>query len=615
MCGILGAIPSCNINTFKSALNTLTHRGPDGFGIWQDENNIILGHRRLSILDLSEDGKQPMLSNSGRYCITYNGEVYNFIEIKKELESKGYNFKSDSDTEVVINAFEEWGPKFLDKLNGMWAMAIWDKKDKKLFLSRDRFGKKPLFYAIIGNIFYFASEMKAILPFLSEVKISKYYSWIKNHIYTYEKTDKCLIDGIKRFPAGYYGWLKDCKLDLYRYWCTLDNLRTVPSTYEDQVEEFKEIFLDACRIRMRSDVPVGTALSGGLDSSATISAMAYINNNISGERVSKDWQHAFVASFPGTPLDELKYAQKVTDFISIEPEIIRINPIENIDKLNEYLYFTEELIPTNPIPFIQLYKAMNKNKIKVTIDGHGADELFGGYFFDYVTSFYDAFPDINKINTIYETFLGTMPDDIQFEKPSKTKYFGNQLAKLFVKKLLGRNTVLSGDNKNNNWKKLDNLTKQLYISVHETVLPSILRNYDRYSMANSVEIRMPFMDHRIVSYAFSLPWNSKIRKGFSKAIIRDALSDIMPEEIAYRKSKIGFNSPVVDWMKGPLKTYFLDIMSSRDFNACDIINVKKTKKRIKNVINNPLSTFAEGEKAWTSIMPFFWKQALIDGIK
>ena len=383
MCGILGAIPAQNPNLLKKALYLIAHRGPDGFGIWNEEDKISLGHRRLSILDLSEAGKQPMTFME-RYTITFNGEIFNFLEIKKELLQKGYSFVSESDTEVILAAFNEWKEKCLDKFNGMWAFAIWDKNEQSLFLARDRFGIKPLYYSFNENGFVFASEMKAIFPFLKEIKPSSDFEWCQNNIFRYEATEKTLIDGIKRFPAGHYAFFKKensdkRQLQPIRFWETLDNLVKVPKTYEEQVEKFRELFLDACKLRMRSDVRIGTALSGGMDSSAVICGMAAIQNKEKDARVAKDWQNAFVACFQDTPFDESVYAKEVTDYLGINGIFEEINPTKGIDDLDEYLWLFEDLYLTSPIPMIEIYKTIKKNGVTVSIDGHGADELLSSY--------------------------------------------------------------------------------------------------------------------------------------------------------------------------------------------------------------------------------------------
>ena len=614
MCGILGVLPAIPAAQFEHALGTLAHRGPDGSGTWANAD-AMLGHRRLAILDLSDNGRQPMADPSGRYVIVFNGEIYNFIEIRQELEDKGYRFRSDSDTEVVIAAFMEWGEDCLHKFNGMWAFAIWDTYEKVLFLSRDRIGEKPLFYATIpGGEFAFASEMKAFFPLLGEIRANKTLVKDARRIFSYEATEECVIEGIKRFPAGHCGWLREGRLATRRWWCTLDHLVQVPQRYEELVEQFRELFLDSCRLRMRSDVPIGTALSGGLDSSATISAMAYLAKDTSAQRMGKSWQHAFVAGFPGTPLDETEYALKVTKHIGINATIININPLDAMERLNDYFYLFEDLYITSPIPFMLTYEAVKAHGISVTLDGHGADELFGGYNFDYILALRDAGWNLKQAYEIVGAYYDGYPiGSKQFVRlPSKTRYIAEHQARHIAKKIMRRSSGQSSrDVGHPAFKELRHLNRQLYISTHETVLPTLLRNYDRYSMANGVEIRMPFLDHRILSFAFSVPWSAKIRGGYSKAIIRDAVAPYMPHDVAYRKTKIGFNSPIIDWMKGALKEFMLDSIYSRSFRECELIDPDRVSGAIRNVIDNPDAKFHEGEQAWTMLMPYLWERAVL----
>src|SRR3989339_259313 len=611
-CGIFGHIGHIDKNLALKCTNTLKHRGPDGFGL-HHTNDFCFGHRRLSILDLSVLGKQPMSYADNRYFITFNGEIYNFLEIKKELISRGYKFKSESDTEIILASFMEWREKCLDKFNGMWAIGIWDNKNKELFLSRDRFGKKPLFYNQQNQDLTFASEMKAITPLLPIIEVN--YELIKGKVFNYEHTPECLIKDIKRFPAGHFGFFKNGKLKITRYWNTLDHLIDVPRKYTDQIEMFRELFFDACKIRMRSDVPIGTALSGGLDSSSVISVISEISK-YNEQRVNKNWQNAFVASFPNTPLDESYYAKLVTKNINIKPNIINIDPIKYINNIEHYLYLFEENYNTSPIPFIATYQAMRKMGIVVTLDGHGADELFGGYEFDVVKMLnytsWNLYQSYKILNTFYD--MRDIKNSSQFNMlPPKNIY----LLKFLIKKLLNKKSLrlVCGDSAHKNWNELNYFNKLLYISAHETVLPTLLRNYDRYSMTSGVEIRMPFMDYRIVSFAFSLPWQSKLKNGYTKAIIRDSLSKYMPKKITYRKTKIGFNTPIVDWMRGPLKTYFLDIINSRNFQESVFINPENTAKKIKNVIENPKATFTMGTGAWRSLAPYLWEQSFLKKIK
>lgn len=614
MCGIFGHIGFIEQALARTCTDMLAHRGPDGVGLWHTID-VTFGHRRLSILDLSDNAKQPMSYADGRYHITFNGEIYNFLEIRAELEAKGYTFQSQSDTEVVLAAFAAWGEECQLRFNGMWAFAIWDTKEKSLFLSRDRFGKKPLFFTVSpGGGFTFASEMKSFFPLLGAVRPNRALVMNPNRMFNYEATDECIIEGIKRFPAGHCGWVRDGKLATRRWWNTLDHLVPAPLRYEDQVELFRELFLDACRLRMRSDVPLGTALSGGLDSSATICAMAHIARHGKTQRMGENWQHAFVASFPGTPLDETKYARMVTDHLGIDATVIEIDPLRAIADLDRFFYLFEDLYITSPIPFMLTYGAVKAHGISVTLDGHGADELFAGYNFDYLVALRDAGWNLKQAHEIAGVYYDGLPQDsMQFARmPSRSRFIAEYHARRIARKILRPSNIhVCRDAQHPAWRSLDHMNRQLYISTHETVLPTLLRNYDRYSMANGVEIRMPFMDHRIVTLAFSLPWTAKVRKGFSKAIVRDAMAPYMPHEVTYRKTKIGFNSPIVDWMKGPLKAYFLDTISSQSFMSSDLIDPQGVAHAVRRVIDDTGAKFSDGERAWTLLTPYLWERAVL----
>lgn len=615
MCGIFGYVGEIKKERGHACLSTLAHRGPDAEGVYHT-SEIFLGHRRLSILDLSEKGAQPMSYKNNRYQIIFNGEIYNFLELRLELEKLGHNFKSESDTEVILSAFTEWGEKCLHKFNGMWALAIWDNQEKDLFLSRDRFGKKPLFYSTLGHDFTFASEMKAIAPLLPKIEPNRKIIDDISHIFYYESMEECLIKDIKHFPAGYYGWYTKGSLSLTRYWNTLDHLIEVPNSYEEQVEMFRELFLDACKIRMRSDVPIGTALSGGLDSSAVFGAIAHLSQNGAGARSNTDWQHAFTASFPGTPLDELEWATKVAEYCGANITPVEIKPEDHLGTFYEDIYRFEDLYITPHIPFTATYGAMKKAGVTVTLDGHGADELFGGYSFDYLHILHDEMFNFKNSRTVIDTYYDSqITDEAQFGKlPPKSIFWFKQFGKNAAKHLL-RYKNTHPDAQHPRFQSMDYFTQKLYISFHQTVLPTLLRNYDRYSMMRGMEIRMPFMDHRIVSLAFSLPWQSKIRNGYTKSIIRDAVADLIPKDVTYRKTKIGFNAPMANWFKGPLRPFFTEALESKDFNNCNLIDSVSVKKEVTEVMNNPAATFSAAEHAWRQISPYFWEKGFLDKIK
>ncbi len=614
MCGIFGVVNrQIEEDLARKCTDRMYHRGPDAGRVWQN-GQVTLGHRRLAILDLSEKGVQPISYADGRYMMVFNGEIYNFMEIRNELVKLGYPFESDCDSEVIMAAYMEWGSGCLDRMNGMWAFAIWDNEEKKLFMSRDRFGVKPLYYTFLDDerrSIAFASEMKALTPLMNDVAPNRSIVSDPDRIVYYESTDECVIEGIYRFPAGSYGYF-DGGLTVRRFWNTLDHLIDLPSSYEEQVELCRETFLDAIKLRMRSDVTIGTALSGGLDSSATICAMAHLAGADRDERMNRDWQHAFVAAFPGTTLDESVYARTVTDYLGIESTFVTIDPVFAIDSLGEYIYLQEDVYLTSPIPMMLLYKELRNHGTIVTIDGHGADELFGGYTFDFVKALADAKTKEER-DLVLTAYIESFPKDgsnMSMKYPSAAGVRLDEMKKKLAdiknaRRQPYKKVRAASDPR---YKKMDRLGKTLYASSHETILPTLLRNYDRYSMANSVEIRMPFMDYRMVTLGMSLPWTSRLHGGYSKSIIRDAMAPYMPNEIAYRRTKIGFNTPIVEWMKGPLKEYFKDITGSVSFNNCDLIDPSSVRAMIDQVIEDPKATFAMGERAFMNLYPYLWEQ-------
>ncbi len=600
MCGILGYIGNIEKNTFGKSLDTLIHRGPDSGSIFQN-NSISLGHRRLSIIDLSPDANQPMHLNE-RYTLVFNGEIYNFRDIKKELQALGVLFKTQSDTEVILQCYAKWGVDCFRRFNGMWALALWDDEEKKLILSRDRLGKKPLFCGFKGNDFFFASEMKALYHFLDKVEID--HSTVSKAIensFSYEATEKCLIKGILRFPAASVGVLKTNKLTIQTFWDPLSASTEIPKTYSGQKEYFRTLFLDACKIRMQSDVPIGTALSGGLDSSSVICAMSHLSKEKSFS-FQKNWQHAFVASFPGTSLDETRYAKQVTDHLQIPANFIKIDPLAELDAIYRQAYLFEEIYYAPTIPFVQLYRSIRDSGVKVSIDGHGADELFGGYPFDMHYALIDAMPNPRKLKNVFEAIENTSGEKIKDKKNYLKFALKNKFPALAA--LTADKTVFKKRS------GLDYFNTQLYDSSFKSILPTLLRNYDRYAMINSVEIRMPFLDYRLVEFAFKISCDSKIRNGYGKAIVRDALVGIVPEEILYRKKKIGFNSPMNSWMTGELKTWILDTINSTDFSTSTVIHAKEVKASILKTLENKELSYHAAESSFAQIMPYIWEKSL-----
>lgn len=593
MCGIFGCIGGIQKEDVYKCIKQISYRGPDALEVRQFEG-ATLAHSRLSILDTSDIANQPMSDVSRRYWIVYNGEVYNFLELRRELETLGYEFRTNSDTEVVLYAYIAWGEKFQDKCNGMWAIAIWDDYEKRLFLSRDRFGVKPLYYYEQDHNFYFASEMKAFFPIMHERKIN-YSIFEMRDYFSYEATENCSIRGIKKVTAGYCGCLENRKVHFHKWWDTRDHLVDVPNEYEEQVELFRFLFLDACKIRMRSDVPIGTALSGGVDSAAVVGAMSYLAEK--GEKyINKDWQHTFVASMPGTRIDETKYAEIAAEYVGADINKVMVNANISVSKLFEYMYICEDPYITSPIPFLQTYCRIADSGIRVTLDGHGADEMFGGYSFDLVYAAMEEGINSDEKREIWNTYNSMVL------KEDKISYSQFENIVECDKRNLDEVSIKGTS--------LGFFNSRLYWQTHKATLPTLLRCYDRYSMGNGLEIRMPFMDYRIASFALSIPWRSKVRNGYSKKIVRDMSAPFMDGEIVYRKSKIGFNSPMTEWLRGDMKEFILDSVHSRDFHECELLNPLNVMIMVDQFYSSKQNGFGDGENIWTKIVPYFWKKAM-----
>ena len=606
MCGIFGVVGHLPLELAARCLDRLAHRGPDGRGLLALPG-CVLGHRRLSILDVSDAGAQPMLSPCGRYAMVYNGEVYNYRELRAALEAKGEVFRTGTDSEVVLRAYMRQGPDALTPMNGMWALAIWDSVERRLFLARDRFGKKPLFWARTPQGLAFGSEMKALLPLLPTRTPHPELSRTSRRIMSYEATQECLITEVRRFPAGCWAATRGEDPDPVRWWLTLDHLERVPESFDAQAERFRELFLDACRLRMRSDVPLGVALSGGFDSSATLCAMAHLAAQARPGEPAPDWRNAFTAGFPGTPLDETDKAGLTARHAGARLHAIAQDPSDIARTLLRDLWLLEEQHLTLPSPFMRLYEAVRAHGVKVTLDGHGADEALAGYGFDFLQAMHDACP--LRWPGIAQTYRHSLPLHPQFPRPS--------VGALMVRHLRDRSAkrppqAYAGPQQEHPaWRAMGRLGRTLYHSFHQGILPTLLRNYDRYAMAAGVEVRMPFMDHRLVSYCFSLPWQAKVRGGFSKAVARQGLRGIVPDPVRQDRVKLGFNAPMADWVRGPLRAFFLDTVASRSFRESALVDRELAAGRLRGLLEAEKPGFAQAEACWTAFVPYFWEQAFL----
>ena len=601
MCGIVGywALEGNEIahENFLRFLNSLAHRGPDGLGIEGfPDDRLWLGHRRLSIIDLSKRAQQPMSYADGRYWLTFNGEIYNYLELRDALQQHGYSFSSDSDSEVILAAYAAWGPQCQLRFNGMWAFAIWDDVEKRLFLSRDRFGVKPLLYATLGGAFSFASELKAFLqleacPSPLDERLT---AETLQNICGLESTSFTLLPGVSRLPAGHCLTVDRQGHHMVQWWETFAHVPECPSDLSEQVMHFRDLLLESCRIRLRSDVPVATSLSGGLDSSAIACAIAELARRGTVDHVPDDWQRAFVACFPGTTLDERQYAEEVVHYTGMRPSYREIDAATAATELEDIIYDLEEIFTVPLVGAWAIYREMRNNGIRVSLDGHGADELLGGYHY-FVDRLLTRQPlslaryrDLRDVRSGLSggTNIGVSgallnrqgwTDDLKFG----ARYALGRLGLLEAMRPARTGSVnpfvnpalAPSERANRSVVALDDddapghspLARQQYVWFHKGLLPTFLRCIDRASMAHGIEVRSPFMDWRLVTYAFSLPDESKIGGGYTKRILRLAMQGLMPDSIRLRTRKIHFSTPIAEWSKGPLKPWFLDLTASRSF--------------------------------------------------
>jgi asparagine synthase (glutamine-hydrolysing) len=553
MCGIAGIVnlrgKPVEPEQISRLLDRMAHRGPDGARTWFNaERSVALGHRRLAIIDPGASGNQPMATADGRYVITYNGEIYNFLELRRELEAQGAVFRTESDTEVILAAWQAWQEDMLPRFNGMWALAIFDTQTRHLFLARDRFGIKPLLYAMSPERLVFASEQRAIVQsglITASVDIGVARRLLID-AFGIEGSERTLCNEISRLQGGHSMWLRDGKLSVRRWWCTLDHLPALPRTEDERVERFRELFQDAVALRMRSDVPIGTCLSGGFDSSAVICAMSAHQQAGMGPRDNAAWRHAFVATFPGASNDERPMAEEAAAWANVDPTFIEIGPNDALLDLDRILGDTDDVYIGLPTAVWLTYRELSLHKVRVSLDGHGADELMGAYRQEGGSA---AFRIRNALAGLSSNsqWAGRGVDLLRAMMIRRQgQYFlrGGLFEMPAPLALVGDGDVLPDD-----W---GSLNKRLYRMFHATVLPTILRNFDRISMAHGIEVRMPFMDWRLVTYTMALPEASKSSNGYTKWVARKAMADLMPESIRMARRKVGFNSPMPEWLNGPL---------------------------------------------------------------
>jgi asparagine synthase (glutamine-hydrolysing) len=604
----------CGINGFnwkdeklmKEMNQEIKHRGPDDEGCYCDKN-ITLGSVRLSIMDPSEKGHMPMFSNDENLAIIHNGEIYNFPVIKEELMEKGYKFSSGTDTEVLLYSYEEWGSNCVEKFNGMWAFAIYDKKNAILFLSRDRLGVKPLYYYWDGESFIFCSEIKGLLKHEIERKANEgvIYDYLYHNLV--DHLDETFFEGIKKLRQGHNLKLnlKNKTLEITKYYDLKDK---IIQKEDSKPSDIRRSFLKSVKRRLIADVPVGSCLSGGIDSSSIVCAM---------RNLGKDDIKVFSLVFPGKSIDETEYQKNVVEKTGVEWNRTTFTQENLLKDLEDFIYTQEE--PTMSLSMYGQYRVMklvHENQIKVVLDGQGADEILAGYHWFFGYYFSELFFNLEWIKLIHEiNFYNKVHDNfspirnmltvimpifiIKFLWMKKNNFISKDFFKLFSNR---KNKYMMWNAKTTN---SISLLAEIYFS-----LPQLLRYEDKNSMRWSVESRVPFCDYKFVEEVMKLPSDRKVGSGMTKLIFREAMKGILPEEILKRNDKIGFKTPDDELLKkSEGKKFFKGIISSREFKKRIYWNVEKIERMFEEHL---IGKYDHSQNLWKVVILELWLRRWIN---
>lgn len=630
MCGIFGFFANQpraiqqSLAELDVGLRSIRHRGPDGTGTWvSPDGRIGLGHVRLSIIDL-ETGAQPMHSDDGRYSIIYNGEIYNYIELRAELGSD--SFSTHSDTEVVWRAYQRWGADCLRRLRGMFAIAIWDAHEQKLFMARDRFGIKPFYWAQTSNGFYFASELKALLPFLKDRAVN---SAALSDYFTFQFClgEKTLMDGVWQMPAAHFAVIGAGERPrMQRYW----DVHYDVDYHHTELwfeERLRELLDDSVRMHLRADVEVGSYVSGGVDSSL----LASLARGVRPDGPFKAFNGRFM---DGLDFDESRYAQALADEKNMQLHVADISEQDFVDHIAKVIWHLDQ--PTagpGSFPQYMVSKRVGEH-IKVVLGGQGGDEIFGGYarylvaYFEqcikgaiegslhngnYVVTYESIIPNLETLRQykpmlreFWSSGLFGERDERYWRLVNRANTFGSILSA----EALDQKTTFA-EFKDVFWGH--NVGKESYFDsmTHfdfKTLLPALLQVEDRMSMAHGVEARVPFLDHPLVEFAATIPADIKFRNGELKRLLKAVFSDRLPSAIRERKDKMGFPVPLNLWLKkgGPARDLIGDVLGS---------DRAKTRPYLANGLSIDAvldSQSVYGRNLWALLSLELWHRSFID---
>ncbi len=552
------------------------HRGPDGEGYF-DGRGVSLGHCRLAIIDLTDAGHQPMADEDGRFWITFNGEIYNYLELREELREFGVHFHGGSDTEVLLAAYRHWGAKCLERLRGMFAFAIWDQRTQCLFAARDRLGIKPFHYWVNGTKqLAFASELKALLEFLPErvgntALAKQYLAWnVIDH-----EPGETMVSGIKRLIPGHaLLWRQGEGLQTWRYWelKVSEDFQVSPAQEASLIGEFRHRFEETVALHLRSDVPVGTCLSGGLDSS---SIACIVNSELHRRGVwHKNSLHTFSACFEDPRLDERPYMKVVVDAIKCQSHYVFPSGEQFVEDMERLIWHQEEPVGGSGV-YAQycVARLARNNGIKVLLDGQGADEQLAGY-----RKFILVYlRELIKTGSYSSAAREALAFFCRPELIRTSRFFD---ARRYLYNSLPEGAVLWAEgafpDRPDTLGIGTSLGSRIEADLTRFSLPPLLRYEDRNMMAFGIESRVPFVDHLFVEWVAKLPSSLRLSGGWTKRILREALRGILPERIRTRRSKLGFVTPEPAWLAGPLSTWFEDALS-KPIYLRELVDVRGVK--------------------------------------
>jgi len=616
MCGFIGCVHDKTQNyseeqkqLFKNMNDLITHRGPDDDGFYYD-NHIQFGFRRLSIIDI-ESGHQPLTYENERYWIIFNGEIYNYVELREELLKEGLSFATSSDTEVIIALYSHLKEKAVEKLRGMFAFVIWDKEEQTLYGARDPFGIKPFFYFEDGERTFFASEKKSILLSLENDVLN--YDALQHYLtYQFVPEPDTLSEGIKKLEPGHYFTKKiGSPMEMKKYWKA--QFHPVQKSEADFMKEIRDVLFDSVEKHMRSDVPVGSFLSGGIDSSIIASIAKEFHPSIK----------TFSVGFEHNGFSEIDVAKETADKLGVENISYIITPEEYMNEIPKIMWHMDDpLADPACVPLYFVAREARKH-VTVVLSGEGADELFGGYNIYREPQSLEVFNKIPRVGKVLlRGIAGMMPEGMKGKSfiergvtPMEERYIGN--AKMFTE--AEKRDVLNVYREGLNYLDVTNplyqesrgydpVDRMQYIDIHTWMRGDILLKADRVTMAHSLELRVPFLDKEVFEVASKIPTNLKTAGGTTKYILRKAAEGVVPEHVLSRK-KLGFPVPIRHWLKNEMNEWAKKII--RESNTDHLIN----KAYVLGLLEDHCQGKADNSrKIWTVLMFMVWHQVYVENV-